>query len=272
MMCRRYVLEIHVVQNVQNSISIKMQAFNYHSARNKSMPVQIHKSDARGKANHGWLDTRHSFSFARWYNPEHMGIGPLRVLNQDIITGGSGFPTHGHRDMDIVSIVLRGGLEHEDSEGNIAVIRPGEVQRMTAGTGVTHSEMNHYADQTTEFLQIWVVPDQRGLAPSYEQLALNPVVNDGQPLPVLASPRGTEGGVALHQDAHMLGGEIKHGVATRYTLEEGRLGYLHMPKGSVTVGEQTLEEGDGMYLVGPETLDITATSDGYLLLFDVTSA
>ena len=111
------------------------------------MPIQLHPSGQRGKANHGWLETRHSFSFARWYSPEHMGIGPLRVLNQDVITGGAGFPTHGHRDMDIVSIVLSGGLEHKDSEGNVAVIRPGEVQRMSAGTGVTHREMNHYADQ-----------------------------------------------------------------------------------------------------------------------------
>ena len=235
------------------------------------MPVQLHPSDARGKANHGWLDTRHSFSFARWYNPEHTGIGPLRVLNQDVITGGAGFPTHGHRDMDIVSIVLRGGLEHKDSEGNVAVIRPGEVQRMSAGTGVTHSEMNHYDDEVTEFLQIWVIPDQRGMPPSYEQMALNPVVNDGQPLPVLASPRGEQGGIGLHQDATMLGGEIKAGVSVTYELEEGRLGYFHMPKGSVKVGDVDVEEGDGLYLAGPERLQFTATKDGYMLLFDLTS-
>ena len=234
------------------------------------MPVQLHPSDARGKANHGWLDTRHSFSFARWYNPEHMGIGPLRVLNQDVITGGSGFPTHGHRDMDIVSIVLQGGLQHKDSEGNVAVIRPGEVQRMSAGTGVTHSEMNHYADEVTEFLQIWVVPDQRGMPPSYEQMALNPVVNDGQPLPVLASPRGKNGGIGLHQDVTMLGGEIKAGVSVTYELKEGRLGYFHMPKGSVKVGNLAVQEGDGLYLAGPEILQFTATEDGYMLLFDLT--
>lgn len=234
------------------------------------MATHVHKSEARGKANHGWLDTRHSFSFARWYNPDHMGIGPLRVLNQDVITGGSGFPTHGHRDMDIVSIVLRGALEHKDSEGNVAVIRPGEVQRMSAGTGVTHSEMNHFKDQTTEFLQIWVIPDERGMAPSYEQKALNPEVTEGEPLPVLASPRGANGGIGLHQDAHMLGGKAAAGVSTRYTLEEGRLGYFHMPKGACRVNGTLLNEGDGMYMAGPETLEFTAESDGYMLLFDLT--
>ena len=236
-----------------------------------SMPIQLHPSDQRGKANHGWLDTRHSFSFARWYSPEHMGIGPLRVLNQDVITGGAGFPTHGHRDMDIVSIVLSGGLEHKDSEGNVAVIRPGEVQRMSAGTGVTHSEMNHYAEQVTEFLQIWIIPDEQGMAPSYEQMALNPKVLDGRPLPVLASPRGERGGIGLHQDASMLGGEVKAGVSVRYTLKEGRLGYFHMPKGAMRVGGVDVNEGDGLYLAGPETLEFTAVADGYMLLFDLTS-
>ncbi len=234
------------------------------------MTIRIHKSENRGKANHGWLDTRHSFSFARWYNPNHMGIGPLRVLNQDIIIGGSGFPSHRHHNMDIVSIVLEGALEHQDSEGNMTVIRPGEIQRMSAGTGVNHSEKNHYKNKKTEFLQIWILPDNENMPPSYEQIQLKPTVSDSVTLPVLASPRGVSGGVGLHQDVYMLGGNIKMGVNTTYILKQSRLGYFHMPKGSCYLGEVLIEEGDGLYISGPETLIFTAKTDGYMLLFDLT--
>ena len=150
--------------------------------------MMFHPGQERGHANHGWLDTHHSFSFARWHHPGHMGIGPLRVLNQDRIVGGSGFPSHGHRDMEIISIVLEGALEHRDSSGNHTVIEPGEIQVMSAGTGVTHSEMNHLATTTTEFLQIWVHPDRRGLPMSYQQRRLDPKVIDA--FPVLLSPDG----------------------------------------------------------------------------------
>ena len=175
----------------------------------------------------------------------------------DVITGGAGFPTHGHRDMDIVSIVLSGGLEHKDSEGNVAVIRPGEVQRMSAGTGVTHSELNHYAEQKLSSCRFGSSPTNKAWHP-YEQMALNPKVLGGELLPVLASPRGEHGGIGLHQDAWMLGGEVKAGVSVSYALKEGRLGYFHMPKGAVKVGGVDVKEGDGLYLAGPETLEFTA--------------
>ena len=155
--------------------------------------MMFHPGQERGHANHGWLDTHHSFSFARWHHPGHMGIGPLRVLNQDRIVGGSGFPSHGHRDMEIISIVLEGALEHRDSSGNHTVIEPGEIQVMSAGTGVTHSEMNHLATTTTEFLQIWVHPDRRGLPMSYQQRRLDPKVIGAFPVFALT---GWAGGFA----------------------------------------------------------------------------
>ena len=235
------------------------------------MANRIHRSHDRGAANHGWLDTRHSFSFASWYHPDHMGIGPLRVLNQDIISGGSGFPPHGHKDMEIISIVLDGALEHRDSEGNVAVIRPGEIQRMSAGKGVTHSETNHHKDRSTEFLQIWITPEVTGIDPSYQQVAIDvSKIERDQVLPILASPNGNLGGVSINQDAIIYGGEVDAETKIQHVLEESRVGYFHLPKGGAIVGEMILEEGDGLYLFGPENLNITFTSDSYALMFDLT--
>ena len=234
------------------------------------MATKLHRSHDRGAANHGWLDTRHSFSFASWYHPDHMGIGPLRVLKQDIISGGSGFPSHGHKDMEIISIVLDGALEHRDSEGNVAVIRPGEIQRMSAGRGVTHSETNHHKDRSTEFLQIWITPEETGIEPSYEQMAIDASkIGRDQILPVMASPNGGLGGVSINQDAIIYGGQVDAKTQIKHVLEEGRVGYFHLPKGSAVLGEVILEEGDGIYLFGSEILNITFTNDGYALLFDL---
>ncbi len=235
------------------------------------MANKIHRSHDRGAANHGWLNTRHSFSFASWYHPDHMGIGPLRVLNQDIISGGSGFPPHGHKDMEIISIVLDGALEHRDSEGNVAVIRPGEIQRMSAGKGVTHSEANHFKDRSTEFLQIWITPDVTGIDPSYQQVAIDvSKIERNRILPVLASPNGSLGGVSINQDAIIYGGEVDAKTKIQHVLEKSRVGYFHLPKGGAMVGEMILEEGDGVYLFGPENLNITFTTDSYALVFDLT--
>ena len=235
-----------------------------------NMPIKLHRSTDRGYANHGWLDTRHSFSFASWYNPEHMGIGPLRVLNQDVIAGGSGFPSHGHKDMEIISIVLDGALEHRDSEGNQAVIRPGEIQRMSAGNGVTHSETNHYQDRPTEFLQIWIVPEKTGIEPSYQQMAIDTTnIASDQTLSVLASPNGAFGGVSIHQDATIYGGDIDAKTEIKHKIKRLRLGYFYLPKGGAVVNGMSLSEGDGLYINGPEELDITLTSDSYVLLFDL---
>tara|TARA_B100000965_G_scaffold404820_1_gene436735 strand:+ start:1623 stop:2237 length:615 start_codon:yes stop_codon:yes gene_type:complete len=200
-----------------------------------------------------------------------MGIGPLRVLNQDIISGGSGFPPHGHKDMEIISIVLDGALEHRDSEGNVAVIRPGEIQRMSAGKGVTHSEANHHKDRSTEFLQIWITPEVTGIDPSYQQVAIDvSKIERDQILPILASQNGNLGGVSINQDAIIYGGEVDADTKIQHVLEEFRVGYFHLPKGGATVGEIILEEGDGIYLFGPENLNITFTSDSYALIFDLT--
>ena len=231
------------------------------------MSMMFHPGQERGHANHGWLDTHHSFSFARWHHPGHMGIGPLRVLNQDRIVGGSGFPSHGHRDMEIISIVLEGALEHRDSSGNHTVIEPGEIQVMSAGTGVTHSEMNHLTTTTTEFLQIWVHPDRRGLPMSYQQRRLDPKVMDA--FPVLLSPDGRGASLRLHQDALVLGGSFDEGSHANHRIPSDRVGYVHLSKGRARINGREVEAGDGAYLPSGGEVEFLGSAPGHVLVFDL---
>ena len=227
-----------------------------------------HPSTERGHVDHGWLDAHHSFSFARWYEPHHLGIGPLRVLNQDRIEGGTGFGAHGHDNMEIVSIVLSGAIKHEDSSGTHSVIRPGEIQIMSAGIGVVHSEMNHLEDETTELLQIWIRPDENGLPMSYQQVQADPFI--GESLPCLVSPEGGERALRIHQDAYLYGGAFANESQASHMIAAGRVGYLHVAKGTAVVNGETYGPGDGAYIVEGGEVEIEGRSDqGYLLLFDL---
>src|SRR5689334_16630892 len=199
----------------------------------------------RGHANHGWLDSWHSFSFADYYDPRHMGFSALRVINEDRVQPGRGFGTHGHRDMEIISYVLEGALGHKDSMGNGSTIRPGDVQRLSAGTGILHSEFNYEPDGVTHFLQIWIEPDARGIAPSYEQKRFGDDEKRGR-LRVIASRDGRDGSVTIHQDAQILAGLFDGDEGTRYTLAPGRKGYVHVVRGMLRVNGQPLAGGDAL--------------------------
>ena len=230
--------------------------------------IILRRSDERGYADHGWLQSFHSFSFADYYDPAHMGFGPLRVINEDRIAPGSGFPTHGHRDMEIISYVLEGELAHRDSLGNGSVIRPGDVQRISAGSGVRHSEFNHASDRTTHFLQIWIEPNVTGIAPSYEERRFDDAEKQGRLL-LIASPDGAEGSVRIHQDARLYASHLAPGQAVRAALADGRLGYLHLIRGGATVNEQRLAGGDAAKIVGESQVDVRADAEAELLLFDL---
>jgi hypothetical protein len=222
----------------------------------------------RGHADHGWLDTWYSFSFSDYHDPEQMGWGPLRVINDDRIAPGSGFPTHGHRDMEIVTYLLAGALEHRDSLGNGSVIRPGEVQRMTAGTGIRHSEFTPPGDAATRLLQIWIEPETRGLAPGYEQI----VVPDGEKrgrLRLIASRDGRAGSVTIHQRADVYAALLAEGEAVSHDLAPGRLAYLQVARGTVTLNGLPLGEGDGAKVRDESRLAIRAAGDAEILLFDL---
>jgi len=230
--------------------------------------ISIRRANERGRAQFGWLDSRHTFSFGHYHDPHFMGFGPLRVINDDRVTPGAGFDTHGHRDMEIVTYVLEGALEHKDSLGNGSVIRPGEVQRMSAGTGILHSEFNHSKSEPVHFLQIWILPERRGIAPGYEQKT----IGDDQcrdRLAVLASRDGREGSVTIHQDVELLGGLLSPGVTLKHGLDEGRLAWVHVAEGVATVNGERLETGDGLAVEGEPVLSITALEETNLLLFDM---
>lgn len=222
----------------------------------------------RGHANHGWLDSWHSFSFAGYHDPNHMHWGPLRVINEDRVQPGQGFGTHGHRDMEIVSYVLEGSLGHKDSMGNASNIVPGEVQRMTAGTGVTHSEFNHDADGITHFLQIWFLPAREGLAPSYEQKAYPDAEKRGR-LRLVVSPDGRDGSVSIHQDASMYAGRFDGDEAAALDVAPGRLAYVHLARGSATVNGHALTAGDALLYRDEPKVTITEGHDAELLVFDL---
>jgi redox-sensitive bicupin YhaK (pirin superfamily) len=234
--------------------------------------MNIRKSQDRGYADHGWLKSFHSFSFADYYDPAHMGFGNLRVINEDRVAPGTGFGTHGHRDMEIVSYVLDGAIGHKDSLGNGASIVPGEVQRMSAGTGVRHSEFNHAADRTTHFLQIWIIPDRQGIEPGYEQKAFAAEDKRGR-LRLVASPDGRDGSVTIHASASIHAGLFNDsdGVAERaeLALDPQRLGYVHVARGAVHVNGQALGTGDAALLDGESRIVIDQGKDAEVIVFDL---
>jgi redox-sensitive bicupin YhaK (pirin superfamily) len=228
----------------------------------------IRRADDRGRANLGWLDSRHTFSFADYHDPRFMGYGPLRVINEDRVQPGQGFGTHGHRDMDIISYVLEGELAHRDSIGNGSVIRRGDVQRMTAGTGVEHSEFNHSATEPVHFFQIWIIPNRRGLAPGYEEKHFGDDEKRGR-LKLVASRDGRDGTVTIHQDADLYSAMLAAGEEATHTTERSRKGWVQVASGAVTVNGETLAAGDGAAIAYEEAVAIRATADSELLLFDM---
>ena len=230
--------------------------------------MKIRRSSERGRAEHGWLRSFHTFSFADYYDPAHMGFRELRVINEDRVQPRRGFGTHSHRDMEIVSYVLDGALEHKDSLGTGSVIRPGDVQRMSAGTGVSHSEFNHSATELVHFLQIWILPEREGLAPSYEQKRFPPEERRGK-LRLLASRDGSAGSVRIHQDVALYGALLGVGESVEYTLRPGRHAWLQLARGRCEVGGLALEAGDGLAASDEASLRITGTRDAELLLFDL---
>ena len=232
------------------------------------MKTILHEADKRGHVNFGWLDSHHSFSFGHWYEPEKMNFGMLRVLNDDIITGGSGFGAHPHDNMEIISIPLEGALEHSDSTGTKAVIRENDVQIMSAGTGIRHAEYNHYKDKTANFLQIWVIPKERNIAPRYDQKTFNKEERQNQMQTVVAPD--DENAVWINQDAWLSLGNLDAGTTTTYPVKRNENGvYLFVLNGSVTVNEQTLFKRDALGVWDTGTIDIKADTDAEILLIDV---
>ena len=229
---------------------------------------EIRKSEDRGHANHGWLDSHHSFSFADYYDPEHMGFGPLRVINEDRVAAGMGFGTHGHRDMEIISYVLEGELAHKDSMGNGSVIRPGDVQRMSAGSGVRHSEFNHSKDGQTHFLQIWIEPNVTGIPPSYEEKNFSEADKRGR-LRLIASPDGADGSVLIHQDAKVYAGLFDGTESATLPLAAGRRGYVHVARGAAEVNGVALKAGDALKVADVSSVEIRNGEQAEVLVFDL---
>ena len=231
--------------------------------------LKIRRADERGRTDFGWLDSRHSFSFGHYYDPAHMGFGPLRVINDDRVTPGAGFPTHPHGNMEIVSYVLDGALAHKDSLGTGSVIRPGDVQRMSAGSGIRHSEFNASASEPVHFLQIWIVPEAEGLAPSYEQRRFPEEEKRGK-LRLVASRDGRDGSVTIHRDVDLYATLLSDGESTRHTFRLGRAGWLQVARGTATVNDVQLYPGDGVAIEATDDVAITGTSaDAEVLLFDI---
>jgi quercetin 2,3-dioxygenase len=231
--------------------------------------IKLRKSEERGHFDHGWLDTRHSFSFADYYDPEHMGFGHLRVINQDRVQPGRGFGTHGHRDMEILSYVLDGTLEHKDNMGNGSVIRPGDVQRMSAGTGVMHSEFNPSGDERVHFLQIWILPDRKGLAPGYEQKRFGPEARKGR-LCLIASSDGADGSVTIHQDARVFAALLgADSGEVPYTPRPARRTWVQLATGKLRLNGIEMIEGDGAAIQHEPSLTFSAASPAEFLVFDL---
>lgn len=232
------------------------------------MPVTVRPSAERGHFDHGWLDTRHSFSFADYHDPRHMGFRTLRVINEDRIAGGGGFPTHGHRDMEIVTYMVSGALAHDDSTGASETLRRGEVQRMTAGHGIRHSEYNASADEPAHLLQIWILPDQRALEPGYEQRAYPPEERRNVLKP-LASQTGRDGSLTLNQDAEVLGVLLDAATVVSHPLRPGRAAWVQVVTGTLRLNGVALSAGDGAAVEDEATLSLLAESDSEVLVFDL---
>jgi redox-sensitive bicupin YhaK (pirin superfamily) len=229
---------------------------------------EIRKASERGHENHGWLDSHHTFSFADYYDPRFMGFRALRVVNEDRVDPGKGFGTHGHREMEIISYVLEGSLRHDDSTGTGSVIRPGDVQRMSAGTGVRHSEFNASDVEPVHFLQIWIMPSAQGVKPSYEERRFGDAEKRGK-LRLVASPDGGEGSLSLHADARVYAGLFDAGEKAALTLEPGRHAWVQIARGRAKVNGQELEAGDGIALVQEAKVEIEGVADAELLAFDL---
>lgn len=230
--------------------------------------LTIRRADERGAADHGWLDTRHTFSFADYYDPRHMGFRALRVINEDKVAPGQGFGTHPHRDMEIVSYVLEGGLSHRDSMGNGSVIRPGDVQRMSAGTGVLHSEFNASKTERVHFLQIWLLPAAQGIDPGYEQKTFSEADKRGR-LRLVASPDGRDGSVTIHTDARLYAAVLDRGERAALELPKGRHAWVHVAKGEVTLNGQALGPGDGAALTDETRVALEGVRGAEVLVFDL---
>lgn len=230
--------------------------------------IQVRKSSERGHFNFGWLDTYHTFSFGDYYNPNQIGFRALRVINEDRVEPNEGFPTHGHRDMEIITYILEGELEHKDSMGTGSIIRPGEVQRMSAGSGVTHSEYNHSTTKPVHLLQIWILPEAKNLTPSYEQksFALKSKPNE---LYLVASHRPSKEVVRIHQDVELFASVLKKGKSIYYAFKPNRYGWLQIVRGKLELNEQSLPAGDGASLSDEKSLTITAKEDSEFLIFDL---
>ncbi|MEM6412357.1 MAG: pirin family protein [Pseudomonadota bacterium] len=230
--------------------------------------ITVRQSGERGAANHGWLDSKHSFSFANYYDPKHMGVGPLRVINEDRVKGGRGFGTHGHRDMEIISYVLDGALEHKDSIGTGSVIRPGDVQKMTAGSGIHHSEYNHSKDSPVHFLQIWIEPSELDLEPGYEQIAVSNDEKRGR-LRLIASEDGRENSVTVHQDISIYAGLFDGVETASLPIADGRTVWVQIAQGSITVAGTRLNQGDGAAINALTDIKFEDGEDAEILAFDL---
>ncbi|OYZ11263.1 MAG: quercetin 2,3-dioxygenase [Bdellovibrio sp. 28-41-41] len=230
--------------------------------------ITVRKSNDRGLAEHGWLKSRHTFSFAEYYDPEFMGFGSLRVINEDRIQGGTGFGTHPHKDMEIISYVISGALQHKDSMGNVAVIKPGEIQRMSAGTGVAHSEYNDEKSKETHFFQIWISPDHRGGKPGYGQKSFEKELTTQKIVHVI-SKDGRDGSISINQDANMYISRLKKSEALDYKLNKGRKLWIQLIKGTVKVNDNEIETGDAIAAIDIGTVKIEVKDDSEMIIFDL---
>ena len=230
--------------------------------------LQIRRSSDRGYADHGWLQSFHSFSFAGYYDPAFMGWGNLRVINEDRVAPGTGFGTHGHRDMEIISYVLQGNLAHQDSMGNVKGIPAGDIQRMSAGSGVRHSEFNHAPSEITHFLQIWIEPNVTGITPEYDQRAIPESVKRGR-LALLASPDGASDSIRIHADARLYAGLFDGAEIASLTLDPHRKAYVHLVRGKLTVNGKTLHGGDALMIAGESALHVSQGEAAEVLVFDL---
>ncbi len=231
--------------------------------------IQIRPAKERGHANHGWLDTYHTFSFSDYFDPKNMGFRSLRVINEDRVSGGYGFPTHPHQDMEIITYVLEGSLEHKDSMGTGSTIRPGEIQKMSAGTGIRHSEFNPSKTESVHLLQIWILPEKKGLKPMYEQKAIPAEEKKGK-LRLVGSPEGGDGKVTIYQDAKLYATELAAGDSVQHELESGRYAWIQVARGQISLNGKTLQAGDGAAVTNEQKLELAGVGDkSEVLLFDL---